>query len=98
MAQKRKTSQKRKSTSAAPRRNYRRSPAKSEQEINREKEIIGIIIIAISVLLILSFIFVPDETSDEIGTFGFVSLYIIKVLHFFCGVWRYCCTCFFYYF
>ncbi|NLF79984.1 MAG: DNA translocase FtsK, partial [Clostridia bacterium] len=65
--------------------NRRRPAVKSEQELNRDKEITGIILIAISILLLLSFLFAPEQDTAEISAFGIVSLYLIKTLRFLAG-------------
>jgi DNA segregation ATPase FtsK/SpoIIIE, S-DNA-T family len=85
MAAKRRTRKKRTTTNKTPAPSRRRPPAKSEQELNRDKEITGIIIIAISILLLLSFLFAPDQDTAEISAFGVVCLYLIKALRFLAG-------------
>lgn len=85
MAPKKKTTKKRTTTSNRSRNNSRSSSAKSEQEIIRDKEIIGIIIIAVSVLLLLNFILAPDQNAQDVGAFGVVSLFFMKVLRFLAG-------------
>ena len=85
MAPRKKTTKKRTTTSNRSRNNSRSSSAKSEQELIRDKEIIGIIIIAVSVLLLLNFILAPDQNTQDVGAFGVVSLFFMKVLRFLAG-------------
>lgn len=85
MPAKRRSKKRRTSSSKSTASTRRRPAAKSEQELNRDKEITGIIVIAISILLLLSFLFAPEQNTAEISAFGVVSLYLIKALRFLAG-------------
>ena len=67
---------------AAPARKKERSF--DEADI-RKKEIIGIAVIAVSVLLLLNFIVAPKEYTAEISSFGVVSWWLVKALRFLAG-------------
>ena len=62
-------------SSTYARTNAPRRPArvKSAQDIARDKEIVGIILIAAAVLLLVNFILAPDPQTAEIGGMGVVS-------------------------
>ena len=85
MAPRKKTTKRKTTTSNRSRNTSRSRSVKSEQEIIRDKEIIGIIIIAVSVLLLLNFILAPDQNAEDVGAFGVVSLFFIRVLRFLAG-------------
>ncbi len=71
---------------AAPKKSGSRSHSvQNEQDIVRNKEIVGIIVIAAAVLLLLNFILAPDVNEPEINAFGVVSLFFIKCLRFLAG-------------
>ena len=58
---------------------------KTEQQLTREKEIAGIVLIALSVLLLATFILVPHPEEADPGAVGVVSLFFNKVLRFCAG-------------
>ena len=70
--------QKKKGNTAARKKSY------DETEV-RNKEIIGIVVIAVSILLLLNFIIAPQEDSAEISAFGVVSLWFVTALRFLAG-------------
>lgn len=70
--------QKKKGNTAARKKTY------DETEV-RNKEIIGIVVIAVSILLLLNFIIAPQEDSAEISAFGVVSLWFVTALRFLAG-------------
>ena len=92
MATKKKTTKGRgtsrtRNSSTYARTNAPRRPArvKSAQDIARDKEIVGIILIAAAVLLLVNFILAPDPQTAEIGGMGVVSLFLIRLLRFIAG-------------
>ena len=58
---------------------------KTEQQLLREKEIAGIVLIALSVLLLATFILAPHPEEADPGAVGVVSLFFNKVLRFCAG-------------
>ena len=85
MPTKKKPSQKRKTSTQSTNRAPRQTAAQKEQIYTRNKEITGIIIIAVSVLVLLNFIFAPEQGADSDGSFGVVSLFLINALKFIAG-------------
>ncbi len=81
----RKTTKRKRTNTSKVRSNSRSRSVKSEQEMIRNKEIAGIIIIAVSVLLLLNFILAPDPHAEDVGAFGVVSLFFMDVLRFLAG-------------
>ena len=61
------------------------SAAQKERDMIRNKEIAGIIIIAVSVLLLLNFILASGQDADTGSSFGVVSAFFLTTLQFFAG-------------
>ena len=84
---KRKTSSRPRNSGTYARTNAPKRPArvKSAQDLAREKEILGIVLISVSVLLLVNFILAPDPAAADIGAMGVVSLFFIRLLRFIAG-------------
>lgn len=58
---------------------------RSEAELAREKEIIGIVICAVAVIMLISFIMAPKPEQADVGALGLVGRFIVRVLRLFGG-------------
>ena len=98
MAKKATTNSKSKSKSSRPKSAASRSSAKtkkaapqqprrvrSEAELAREKEIVGIVICAVAVIMLISFIMAPKPEQADVGALGLVGRFIVRVLRMFGG-------------
>ena len=98
MAKKATTTSKSKSKSSRPKSAASRSSAKtkkaapqqprrvrSEAELAREKEIVGIVICAVAVIMLISFIMAPKPEQADVGALGLVGRFIVRVLRMFGG-------------
>lgn len=58
---------------------------RSEAELARDKEIVGIVICAVAAIMLISFIMAPKPEQADVGALGLVSLFIVRVLRLFGG-------------
>ncbi len=77
--------------SSSNRSNSKKAPAKkpAKKEITayspRQKEIIGIMIMALALVLLISVAVAPPE-GEQTGALGFISLFLLDVMRFFAGI------------
>ena len=58
---------------------------RSEAELARDKEIVGIVICAVAVIMLISFIMAPKPEQADVGALGLVGRFIVRVLRLFGG-------------
>ena len=58
---------------------------RSDAELARDKDIAGIVIIAVAAIMLISFIMAPKPDQADVGALGLVSLFIVKALRFIGG-------------
>ena len=58
---------------------------RSEAELARDKDIAGIVIIAVAAIMLISFIMAPKPDQADVNALGQVSLFIVKALRFIGG-------------
>lgn len=62
-----------------------RPKVKSEEQMARDKEIAGIILIAVALMLLINFMLAPSSTAVDLNAIGVVSLFFIRALRFIAG-------------
>jgi len=73
------------SSGAVTDRKLNKPPAKTELQLLREKEIAGIVLVALSVVLLVNFILAPGPGEAEAGSIGVLSSFLNKLLYFCAG-------------
>ncbi len=53
---------------------------RTEEELARDKDIAGIVICAVAVIMLISFLMAPQPDRADVGALGLVSLFIVRVL------------------